>query len=431
MVSIPAAGGQRAWGSGGITGNPLRLLLSARPWIAALFLLVSFVSGTFWFSVLVTLVSTGFGLAITFLGLPILVLTMALWTWGARLERWWIARLFGVTIASPYRPVASGPLLGRLRLFVSDPAVWRDLCYLLLLFPLGIAEFVATTITVLGPLALVTLPVHLWTLHNHGTLTDPGFALSMPETAGLTLIGFGALLVMPYLLIGMARAHLSLVQALLGPTQSALAARVDSLTESRSRVMDAALAERRRIERDLHDGAQQRLVALAMNLGMAKSKLKTDPAAVPELVEAAHREAKAAMVEMRNLIQGLHPAVLTDRGLDAALSALAGRCPTPVAVIVNLEQRPLEVVESAAYFVAAEALTNVAKHSAATEASVIVQQVNDTLIIEIIDNGLGGADPSAGSGLAGLVDRVTALDGRLTVDSPPGRGTRLRAELPC
>ncbi len=168
-----------------------------------------------------------------------------------------------------------------------------------------------------------------------------------------------------------------------------------------------------------------------MNLGMAKIKMDTDPAAARGLVDAAHREAKAAMVEMRNLVQGLHPAVLTDRGLDAALSALAGRCPVPVAVIVDLDQRPPEVVESAAYFVAAEALTNVAKHSAATEASVVVQRIGDTLIVEIADNGLGGAEPAAGSGLAGLVDRITALDGRLIVDSPPGRGTRLRAELPC
>ncbi|MBI2760237.1 MAG: hypothetical protein HYX51_02280 [Chloroflexi bacterium] len=236
---------------------------------------------------------------------------------------------------------------------------------------------------------------------------------------------------MPYALVGMARGHIILAQALLGSNPAALAERVDALTESRSRVMDAALAERRRIERDLHDGAQQRLVALAMELGMAKMKMDSDPEAAKHLVDEAHREAKLAMVEIRNLVQGIHPAVLTDRGLDAALSALAGRCPAPVAVIVEVDQRPPAVVESAAYFLVAEALTNVAKHSAATEASVVVRRARGILTVEVADNGLGGADLTAGTGLAGLVDRVTALDGRMTVESPPGRGTRLYAELPC
>ncbi len=254
MVAIPAANGSRSWVHGGIGGNPLRLLLSARPWIAAVFLLVSMVSGTFWFSVLVTLISSGLGLAITFLGLPVLVFTMFLWTCGARAERWWISTLFGVQIPSPYRPLPAGPLLGRLRVFVSDPAVWRDLCYLLVLFPLGIVEFIVTSIALLVPLAMVTLPVHVWAPPHRGSF-DPLFNATLPEVMVITLIGFGALLVIPYALVGMARAHISLAQALLGPTQVALAARVDALTESRSRVMDAALAERRRIERDLHDGA--------------------------------------------------------------------------------------------------------------------------------------------------------------------------------
>jgi signal transduction histidine kinase len=137
------------------------------------------------------------------------------------------------------------------------------------------------------------------------------------------------------------------------------------------------------------------------------------------------------MAEIRNLVQGIHPAVLTDRGLDAAISSLTSRCPVPVAVIVDLDERLPGVIESAAYFIVAEALTNIAKHSAATEAAAVIHRERGTLVVEVSDNGLGGASLARGTGLAGLADRVAALDGRLTVESPPGRGTRIRAELPC
>lgn len=429
MVAISMRAGARSRLSGNI-GNPFRLLISARPWLAAVFLLGSFVTGLFWFCVLVTLLAIGFGLAITLIGLPLLVFTMFLWTWGARVERWWIELLFDVRIVAPYRPVPDGPVFRRLRTFATDPAVWRDLCYLFLMFPIGIAEFVLTIVVITVPLALVTMPVYYWAPPDGGVV-GPWQIDSLPAAVLLAIAGLPLLLAMPYALVGMARGHIILAQALLGSNPAALAERVDALTESRSRVMDAALAERRRIERDLHDGAQQRLVALAMELGMAKMKMDSDPEAAKHLVDEAHREAKLAMVEIRNLVQGIHPAVLTDRGLDAALSALAGRCPAPVAVIVEVDQRPPAVVESAAYFLVAEALTNVAKHSAATEASVVVRRARGILTVEVADNGLGGADLTAGTGLAGLVDRVTALDGRMTVESPPGRGTRLYAELPC
>jgi len=196
-------------------------------------------------------------------------------------------------------------------------------------------------------------------------------------------------------------------------------------------VVDAALEERRRIERDLHDGAQQRLVALAMDLGLAREKLATDPEAGRALVAEAHEEAKRAIREIRDLVRGIHPAVLTDRGLDPAISALAGRCPVPVTVDVALDRRLPEAVESAAYFVVAEALTNVAKHSGAGQARVGVRCAHDQLTVEVVDDGVGGADPAAGAGLTGLVERVAALDGRLTVESPTGGPTRVRAELPC
>jgi signal transduction histidine kinase len=410
--------------TGGL-GNPLELWLSGKPIAAGVFLLSSFALGLFWFIALIVLISLGLGLAITFLGLPLLVGTAVLWTGGARAERWRIGMLAGARIAAPYRPLPDGWRLSRLRAFATDPAVWRDLGYLLLLFPLGIIEFVVLMISVAAPFAMLTRPIHF--LFTFNTPSQP----SLGEVIFLPFVGLVAIAIVPYVLVGVMRGHVLLARVLLGTGQAELMARVRTLTESRSRVMDAALAERRRIERDLHDGAQQRLVALSMELGMAKIKFDSDPEAARKLVDEAHRDAKLAMAEIRNLVQGIHPAVLTDRGLDAALSSLAGRCPVPVAVDVELTRRLPEVVESAAYFFVAEALTNIAKHSVATEAYIYVRQVGGTLLVEVSDNGLGGADAANGTGLAGLADRIAALDGRLKVESPTGRGTRLRAEIPC
>jgi signal transduction histidine kinase len=409
--------------------NPIRLLFSARPWAAALFGLLSFAIGTFWFVMLVTLLAMGVGLAITFFGIPILLFTAWLWTWGARAERARVNLFFGTQIRSAYRETCEEPWPRRVRAFLTDPAIWRDLAYLFILFPVGIAELVIVTVAFTIPLHFITMP--LWFLiapHQHH---DWGVT-SMVDATGLALLGLPLVLLLPYVLVGMGALHTGLARVLLAPTrEEALEQRVDELTVSRSRMMEAVLAERRRIERDLHDGAQQRLVALAMDLGMARIKLQSDPDIAWKLVDEAHREAKLAMVEIRNLVQGIHPAVLTDRGLDAAISALAGRSPVPVAVMVDLEERLPDTVESTAYFVVAETLTNIAKHSVATEAEVRIFRERGLLVIEVRDNGVGGADPATGSGLRGLADRVIALDGRLIVDSPRGGPTRIRAEIPC
>jgi signal transduction histidine kinase len=203
------------------------------------------------------------------------------------------------------------------------------------------------------------------------------------------------------------------------------------LEATRAKAVGSAETERRRIERDLHDGAQARLVALAMELGRAKEKFETDPAAAQALVEHAHEEAKATIGELRNLARGIHPAVLTDRGLDAALSSLAARSPVPVRIDVRAGRRPAPEVESIAYFVVAEALTNVAKHAGATEAEVVVARDGDRLVVEIRDDGVGGAEARANGGIGGLTDRVEAIDGTMTVWSPDGGPTVIRAELPC
>jgi signal transduction histidine kinase len=432
MVSMTTAIGSRI-GHRGALPNPVRLLFSSRPWVAAAFMLLSFVIGLFWFVTLMMLISSGLGMAVMVFGLPILLVTMVLWTWGARAERWRVAAFFGTPMPAPYRPLPEGPWYARLRTFVTDPAVWRDLAYLLLLFPIGIAEFIITIVAVTVPVAMVTFPTWYW-IHNSAHDGGNRILDTLPEALIVAAVGLPLLLVaMPYVLVGMANAHVLLAKALLTHNrEEELEARVGVLTESRSRVMDAALAERRRIERDLHDGAQQRLVALAMDLGMAKIKMESDPEAAKALVEEAHKEAKLAMAEIRNLVRGVYPAVLTDRGLDAAISALAGRSPIPVAVMVDLDEQRLPVaVETTAYFVVAEALTNVAKHSVATEAEVRVCRLDERLIVEVVDNGVGGADAATGTGLAGLAGRVEALDGRLTVSSPRGGPTRVRAEIPC
>jgi signal transduction histidine kinase len=206
--------------------------------------------------------------------------------------------------------------------------------------------------------------------------------------------------------------------------------RVDTLRGAQQRIIDAADAERRRIERDLHDGAQQRMVAVAVTLGLAEAQLASDPSHAARLIAQAREEAQLAVKELRELARGIHPALLSDRGLGAALEALASRAPIPVTVS-GVPEAPLrEPVEAAAYFVTAEALTNVAKYARASEASVELATEDDCLRVSVRDDGVGGADPSTGSGLRGLCDRVEALDGRLEIESPPGSGTTLTVKLP-
>ena len=223
-------------------------------------------------------------------------------------------------------------------------------------------------------------------------------------------------------------------RALLGPgRREELAQRVESLARSRADLVAAADAERRRIERDLHDGAQQRLVSLAMNLGMARERFESEPEPVRQAIAAAHDEAVLALTELREFIRGLHPAVLSDRGLDAALSGLAARAPLPVRLRVDVPKPASPGVEAVAYFIVSEAITNVVKHAQATRAEVTVARAGDVLRIAVTDDGRGGAVPAAGdgTGLRGLAQRAAAVDGTLSIDSPPGGPTVITAELPC
>jgi signal transduction histidine kinase len=210
-----------------------------------------------------------------------------------------------------------------------------------------------------------------------------------------------------------------------------LRAKLEELRESRARIVESSDATRRRLERDLHDGAQQRLVSLALTLRLVRARVKEEPERAQQLLDAANRDLDVALSELRELARGIHPAVLSERGLDAALQALANRAPVPVELADTPNDRLPKNLEAAAYFVVAEAITNVAKYANATHATVSVQRNNGSVVVEVSDDGVGGADPAKGTGLRGLADRVAALNGRLDVRSENGRGTTVRATLPC
>jgi signal transduction histidine kinase len=215
-----------------------------------------------------------------------------------------------------------------------------------------------------------------------------------------------------------------------GRLQVELRARLEELKGSRERVIDAEQKERQRLERNLHDGAQQRLIALALDLGRLEEGLTDDPDAASRL-EGARHEIALSLEELRDVARGIHPAVLSGHGLAVALESLAARASVPVRLTVDVEDRPPERVEVAAYYVASESLANIGKHARASSATVDVTRRNGDVVVEVVDDGIGGADTERGSGLRGLADRVEALSGRLRVWTPRGGGTRVRAEIPC
>jgi signal transduction histidine kinase len=215
-----------------------------------------------------------------------------------------------------------------------------------------------------------------------------------------------------------------------GRLESELRARVEEVRRSRSRIVEVAQTERRRLERDLHDGAQQRLVTLSLQLRTLESEFDVNPNARRLLDEARH-ELDESLRELRELARGIHPAVLTEHGLGVALEGLVARATIPVELVIELDSRPPEAVELAAYYLVAESLTNVGKHAEATSARVEVAREDASLVVTVADDGIGGASPDGGSGLRGLADRLEALGGRLEVSSPASGGTRIRADIPC
>jgi signal transduction histidine kinase len=386
------------------------------------------------FSIVLTLLALSAGLAITFpLAVPVAWLLFTAADVFGRVERSRFAALLDLDLEYPHDRLPPGSWIRRLWHRVKSASRWREIAYFLVGLPLSVVTFAVTVTVWSGSLALIALPLYVGALPGNtaefglfDVATGGGaIAACAVGIVGLALLG-------PWLTVAVTSVDRELARHLLAPSRrDELSQQVTRLQAQSVAAVDSAEAERRRIERDLHDGAQQRLVALAMDLGMARERFEHDPDAARQLVAEAHEEAKAALIELRDLVRGFNPAILQDRGLDAALSSVVARLSIPVALDVQVNPRPKASVESTAYFVVAEALTNVAKHSNATRASVTIARQSDRLVIEVTDNGVGGAEAARGSGLRGLDERVRAFGGWFQVISPPGGPTTIIAELPC
>ncbi|MFD9885015.1 sensor histidine kinase [Streptomyces alboflavus] len=371
---------------------PARFAYDVHTWKEITHLLVNLPIGMAGFVYVVAALGIGGALSVTVIGLPLLAFAL----FGARLlgkaERWRARLLLGVRIEEP-SPMPSpsrrdGSFLNWLWSTLKDPVGWRTMLYCFIRLPWAVVTF-----TVMSVGVFVLWPV------------------------------------LPFIARLLANADRAMVRGLLSRSDE-LERRIAELESDRGVVVDTAAADLRRIERDLHDGAQARLVALAMGLGLAKEKLLEDPEAAAAMVGEAHGEVKLALQELRDLARGIHPAVLTDRGLDAALSSVASRCTVPVKVTADLPTRPAAAIEGIAYFTVSELLQNVSKHSGARTASVEVWRSDQRLLIQVWDDGRGGASLDGGSGMAGLADRLGAVDGLFVIDSPTGGPTTITAELP-
>ncbi|MER6268963.1 sensor domain-containing protein [Streptomyces sp900105755] len=369
---------------------PVRFAFEGHTWKEIAHLMLNLPMSLFGFVYVVTTGLVSGVLTLTVIGIPLLAATLL----GARqlgkLERARARALLGVRVEepTPLQWTRRGAGSGRLWMTLKDPVGWRTLLYDFIRLPWGVLTFCVT---------LVSLFV-LWP-------------------------------VLPFVARGLSNVDRAMVRGLLSPSDE-LERRIAELESDRGVVVDTAAADLRRIERDLHDGAQARLVNLAMGLGLAKEKLLEDPDAAATMVEEAHGEVKLALQELRDLARGIHPAVLTDRGLDAALSSVASRCTVPVQVTADLPSRPAPAIEGIAYFTVSELLQNISKHSGARTASVEVWRADDRLLIQVRDDGRGGASLDGGSGMRGLADRLGAVDGLFVVDSPAGGPTTVTAELP-
>ncbi|EXU62575.1 histidine kinase [Streptomyces sp. PRh5] len=423
----------------------LKAPFQGRVWREFLYVLISLPMAILTFVYTVTMISLGAGLLITFLGVPVLGAALA----GCRalgvVERARARALLGLEVAEPE------PVLGRrggrggrrgpvawVGALLRSGTSWRHVIYALIHLPWAVFSFgFAVAFTCYG-WGFATYPLWRWVFpryldepglqvfgddHGHNFYLDTPFEIAVTCAAGVLV-----LLLTPWIMRALTSVDRIMVTGLLGPSR--LASRVWELESDRGTVVDTAAADLRRIERDLHDGAQARLVALAMDLGLAKEKLEEDPEAAAKMVDEAHGEVKLALQELRDLARGIHPAILTDRGLGPALSALAARCTVPVKATVDLPQRPAPAIEGIVYFTVSELLQNISKHSGARTAEVDVWRTEDRVMLQITDDGRGGADTSTGSGLAGLAERIDAVDGVLVVHSPAGGPTTVTAELP-
>jgi signal transduction histidine kinase len=398
-------------------------------WMAIVQLVLDLLLAGFYIALGVTLVVGVASIPALLVGVPITILALLTAMVVAVFERARVRAFTGVHVPAPHPPRPDQPAWRR---FLLDGRPWKASAHALVIAVWGLFAGTVMTVLVCLALALALLPLYRPALPN-AELSLFG-AGSTPASWWWALLGLFALLVLPLVARGLVWVDVALARALLGAGRNeqvqALSQRVETLTQTRVETVDSVEVERRRIERDLHDGPQQRLVAIAMDLGMARERMERDPESARELLDKAHSASKEAITEMRQVARGIHPPVLTDRGLDAALSALAARSPVPVSITVDLPRRPSPTVEAIAYFCVSEALTNVAKHARAHTARVDVRRQDGDLVVRVGDDGQGGAHLTGGTGLIGLRQRVAAVDGTLTIDSPPGGPTLITVTLP-
>jgi signal transduction histidine kinase len=400
-----------------LTLRPTRFLRSAWPWRSLAYLIGGSILGFSTIVAVIGLLAAGLILTVAVIGVAGLVATVLSGVAVGRLERWRMRLVDDEVLPDPHRRPPRPGLRAWVATRLREPATWREL---------GYATISATVLcwmdalVVAGalyfPVAMVAGPLYV---------DDEPLSLTLPMAAA----GVGLFVIMMYPVTAWAGARAAMARAILAPRADDSDARLIEVTRSRARLVDAFEVERRRIERDLHDGAQQRLVALNLQLGLARLELAPGSAAAAQ-VAAAHDLAKDALGELRELIRGVHPKILTDRGLAAAVGDVAGSAPVPVDVQIRLPGRLPAAVEVTAYFVVVEALANVAKHSGATRALVAASLTGDRLTVDVRDDGRGGADPDRGSGLVGLADRVAAAGGTVTLSSPAGGPTLLHVEIP-
>ncbi|MFE3141282.1 sensor histidine kinase [Streptomyces scopuliridis] len=393
--------------------TPLKVLGSSWPWRAFAYLLSGVAFGAITTTVLVIMLVAGVVSLIVAVGAVLLLGVALSGIVVTRFERWRLRLVDLDPVPDPHQaPERAGPrgwLYTRLR----EPATWRELGFTAVsLTALWWMDFLVLGFSLVVPVLVMASPVD-----------DPG---AWP----LLIVGVCLLPAAPYTITAWAGARAAITRLMLAPRDSELGRRLTDVRASRARLVDAFDAERRRIERDLHDGAQQRLVSLNVMLGLARLDAEPGSPLAGQLVNA-QEQVTLAVDELRELSRGVHPKALTDHGLAAAVENLATRSVLPVTADIRLPRRVPVSVETTAYFVIAEALANTTKHSHATQARVHARLHTDVLTLSISDNGIGGADPGAGTGLIGLADRVAAADGRLRVSSPPGGPTLLHVELPC
>jgi signal transduction histidine kinase len=422
VIPHPRRAGPVSW--------PLRyaaVAWQASTWRNVLYLLLSLPLGALYFGVLAAGLAAGAALAVVVVGLAVLGLTLWVWRGMAALERLLARVLLDVRIHPPADRDRGVPWMRRVELWVRDPVTWKSLVFLLAKLPMGIVAVALLGFLGFSSLVLAFAPG----IVAFTPVIFFGWEMETPAQAlPFVPLGVVATLVALHLFNGLAWLYGVFARVMLGPSTVELRERVTGLRDASARILAAADDERRRIERDLHDGAQQRLVALNLTLGVAESRVATDPEAATALIAQAREEALAAVKELRELARGIHPALLADRGLGPALEALAARAPVPVEVLGIPRRRLPPAVEATAYYITAEALTNVAKYARATTATVLLDADRHLLRLEVRDDGVGGAHTAGGGGLHGLNDRVGALDGRLEIHSPPGEGTAVIAEIP-